>query len=99
MAKVMISLPDELLSAADGLARRQHRSRSELIREALREVLARETGEGAGSVVREAALGAYGREARLRLAFGRLEEWRRRNAKLFRTLDPVELVRRSRASR
>jgi metal-responsive CopG/Arc/MetJ family transcriptional regulator len=36
MAKVMISLPDEFLERVDRAARREHRSRSELIREALR---------------------------------------------------------------
>lgn len=36
MAKVMISLPDEFLARVDQVAREEHRSRSELIREALR---------------------------------------------------------------
>ncbi len=36
MAKVMISLPDEFLKKVDRAARTQGRSRSELIREALR---------------------------------------------------------------
>jgi Arc/MetJ-type ribon-helix-helix transcriptional regulator len=36
MAKVMISLPDKLLREVDRSARAQSRSRSELIREALR---------------------------------------------------------------
>ncbi len=36
MAKVMISLPDEFLKKVDRTARAQGRSRSELIREALR---------------------------------------------------------------
>lgn len=38
MAKVMISLPDEFLKKVDRTARAQGRSRSELIREALRTV-------------------------------------------------------------
>jgi len=42
MAKVLISLPDPLLREADHLAKRQHRSRSELFRDALRLVLERE---------------------------------------------------------
>ena len=42
MAKVLISLPDALLREADRLARRQHRSRSELFRDALRLVIERE---------------------------------------------------------
>jgi Arc/MetJ-type ribon-helix-helix transcriptional regulator len=36
MAKVMISLPDEFLARVDQVAGEEHRSRSELIREALR---------------------------------------------------------------
>ena len=40
MAKVMISLPNEFLKKVDRTARAQGRSRSELIREALRILLA-----------------------------------------------------------
>jgi Arc/MetJ-type ribon-helix-helix transcriptional regulator len=40
MAKVMISLPDEFLRKVDRKARSENRSRSEIIREALRPVLA-----------------------------------------------------------
>ncbi|MBI4526572.1 MAG: ribbon-helix-helix protein, CopG family [Deltaproteobacteria bacterium] len=40
MAKVMISLPDEFLKKVDRAAQAQGRSRSELIREALRAVVA-----------------------------------------------------------
>ena len=36
MAKVMISLPDDFLKKVDQVAKSQNRSRSELIREALR---------------------------------------------------------------
>lgn len=39
MAKVMISLPDRFLGKVDRIARAQNRSRSELIREALRKLL------------------------------------------------------------
>ena len=39
MAKVMVSLPDEFLKKVDRTARAQGRSRSELIREALRVML------------------------------------------------------------
>ena len=39
MAKVMISLPDEFLKKVDRTARAQGRTRSELIRDALRTVL------------------------------------------------------------
>ena len=45
MAKVMISLPDEFLKKVDRTARAQGRSRSELIREALRTIL---TGKSTG---------------------------------------------------
>jgi predicted transcriptional regulator len=36
MARVLISLPDDFLADVDALARREKRSRSEMIREALR---------------------------------------------------------------
>ena len=39
MAKIMISLPDEFLKKVDRTARTQGRSRSELIRDALRTAL------------------------------------------------------------
>ncbi|PWB78761.1 MAG: hypothetical protein C3F08_08185 [Candidatus Methylomirabilota bacterium] len=39
MAKVMISLPDEFLKAVDAVSRAEHRTRSELIREAVRAYL------------------------------------------------------------
>jgi len=45
MAKVMISLPDDFLKKVDRTASAQGRSRSGLIREALRIML---TGKGAG---------------------------------------------------
>jgi CopG family transcriptional regulator / antitoxin EndoAI len=39
MAKVMISLPERFLSEVDKAAQAEHRTRSDLIREALREYL------------------------------------------------------------
>ena len=39
MAKVMISLPEKFLSEVDKAAQSEHRTRSDLIREALREYL------------------------------------------------------------
>jgi metal-responsive CopG/Arc/MetJ family transcriptional regulator len=45
MAKIMISLPDEFLKKVDRTAKAQGRSRSELIREALRGAL---TGKESG---------------------------------------------------
>lgn len=53
MAKVMISLPDEFLKKVDRTARAQRRSRSELIREALRTML---TGKGSGRLSWKEAL-------------------------------------------
>lgn len=39
MAKIMISLSDKLLKEIDAVAKREHRSRSELIREAARQYI------------------------------------------------------------
>lgn len=39
MARLTVSFPDELLAKLDRLAKRQHRSRSELLREAARRYL------------------------------------------------------------
>ena len=36
MAKVLVTMPDEFLNKVDGLANRESRSRSELIRQALK---------------------------------------------------------------
>lgn len=36
MAKILVTMPDEFLSKVDGLANNEQRTRSELIREALR---------------------------------------------------------------
>ena len=44
MAKVMISLPDEFLLEIDDIAKTEHRTRSELIREALRHYTEGERG-------------------------------------------------------
>jgi CopG family transcriptional regulator/antitoxin EndoAI len=44
MAKVMLSFPDKFLSEIDEIAKSEHRTRSELIREALREYLS--SGKG-----------------------------------------------------
>lgn len=41
MAKVLVTMPDEFLDKVDGLADNEHRSRSELIREALRSYMRR----------------------------------------------------------
>jgi metal-responsive CopG/Arc/MetJ family transcriptional regulator len=39
---ISVSIPDEMLPVVDAAARKEHRSRSELIREALRRYLSRE---------------------------------------------------------
>lgn len=41
MARFMVSMPDELLTKLDRLAKREHRSRSDLLREAARRYLNR----------------------------------------------------------
>ena len=47
MAKVMVSFPDEFLERVDRRARAQNRSRSELIRDALRRELDERSGVSA----------------------------------------------------
>jgi len=41
MARILISMPDEFLNKVDGLANDEQRTRSELVREALRSYLKR----------------------------------------------------------
>lgn len=41
MAKILVTMPDEFLSKVDGLASNEQRTRSELIREALRTYMRR----------------------------------------------------------
>ena len=41
MARILISMPDEFLDRVDGLANEEQRTRSELVREALRTYLKR----------------------------------------------------------
>ncbi len=41
MAKILVTMPDEFLNKVDGLALTEQRSRSELIREALRTYMRR----------------------------------------------------------
>ncbi len=43
MAKILVTMPDEFLSRVDGLANNEQRTRSELIREALRTYMRRTT--------------------------------------------------------
>ncbi len=41
MARILVSMPDEFLNRVDGLAEEEQRTRSELVREALRTYLKR----------------------------------------------------------
>ncbi len=43
MAKILVTMPDEFLSRVDGLANNEQRTRSELIREALRSYMRKTT--------------------------------------------------------
>ncbi len=43
MAKILVTMPDEFLNRVDGLASDEQRTRSELIREALRTYMRRTT--------------------------------------------------------
>lgn len=43
MAKILVTMPDDFLSRVDGLANNEQRTRSELIREALRTYMRRTT--------------------------------------------------------
>jgi Arc/MetJ-type ribon-helix-helix transcriptional regulator len=47
VARFMISMPDEMLRKLDEAARKEHRSRSELLREAARQRLAGEAADAA----------------------------------------------------
>jgi Arc/MetJ-type ribon-helix-helix transcriptional regulator len=52
MARFMVSMPDELLTKLDRLAKREHRSRSELLREAARRYLSQPEGSAAQQTAR-----------------------------------------------
>jgi CopG family transcriptional regulator / antitoxin EndoAI len=57
--KVMISFPDEFLDEVDRVAQEEHRSRSELVREALRfyiGLLQEQRSPGANPFVRQAVM-------------------------------------------
>jgi len=45
MAKILVTMPDEFLSRVDGLASNEQRTRSELIREALRTYMRRTSAQ------------------------------------------------------
>lgn len=78
MARFMISMPDEMLKKLDEAARKEHRSRSELLREAARNRLAAESetspasttkGKKKPEIPKTAATGSA-RERLLRLGIG-----------------------------
>jgi len=56
MARVLISMPDEFLNTIDGVADDEQRSRSELIREALRTYVNKRRIRTAATSTRNAAL-------------------------------------------
>ena len=51
MARVMITVPDEFLKEIDAVANEEHRSRSELIREAMRVYFAAQGRKSRGSLL------------------------------------------------
>ncbi len=56
MAKILVTMPDDFLSKVDGLALTEQRSRSELIREALRTYMRRITASQAKSAPKNAEI-------------------------------------------
>lgn len=67
MAKVILTVPDEFLKEIDREAKIEHRSRSELIREALREYLSSSTGV------------EYGKKQKIKQAVQQMDEARKRS--------------------
>lgn len=58
-SKVMVSFPDQFLAEVDRVAREEHRSRSELVREALRSYMRQRQGQGSpgtNPLVRQAVM-------------------------------------------
>ncbi|HSA06742.1 MAG TPA: ribbon-helix-helix protein, CopG family [Candidatus Gastranaerophilales bacterium] len=56
MARVLISMPDEFLGKIDGIASEEQRSRSELIREALRTYVNRQRVRNLATATKNASL-------------------------------------------
>lgn len=56
MAKILVTMPDEFLSKVDGLANDEQRTRSELIREALRTYMRRVTASQSRKAVDNAKI-------------------------------------------
>lgn len=60
MARVLISMKDEFLERIDEVAEHEHRSRSELIREALRAYISRRSATVSKTAASSGAAGAEG---------------------------------------
>lgn len=56
MAKILVTMPDEFLNRVDGLANNEQRTRSELIREALRTYMRRTTVQQSQKAVENAVI-------------------------------------------
>jgi len=56
MAKILVTMPDEFLNKVDGLADKESRSRSELIREALKTYMRRISKEQLKNASRNAEI-------------------------------------------
>ena len=56
MAKILVTMPDEFLNKVDGLAETEQRSRSELIREALRTYMRRVSSKQAKAAPKNAEI-------------------------------------------
>lgn len=56
MAKILVTMPDEFLNKVDGLAETEQRSRSELIREALRTYMHRISAKQAKNAPKNAEI-------------------------------------------
>lgn len=56
MAKILVTMPDEFLNKVDGLASVEQRSRSELIREALRTYMRKVSAAQAQSAAKNAEI-------------------------------------------
>ena len=56
MAKILVTMPDEFLGRVDGLAESEQKSRSELIRDALKTYMRRVSTSQAKSAVKNAEI-------------------------------------------
>jgi metal-responsive CopG/Arc/MetJ family transcriptional regulator len=56
MAKILVTMPDEFLNRVDGIANNEQRTRSELIREALRAYMRRSGAQNVQKAVQNAEI-------------------------------------------